>query len=270
MQPRRQLFRRQLIVPTEHGSWSWFLVPWATGAAVSGQVGAPVLLTLVAGLAIFLMRQPATIWFRVRRGRARQSDGSLAVAWIVGLACVALLAVAGLLWLDRAALLWLAGPLGLVFFFYLLAARYGRAGLRTLWMELTGAAALAMTAPAALVAAHGNFNGQEWALWAVMAAQNMLGALYVRLRIHDTHQRPINRTAIAWAHGIGLGAVIMLGLREAIPSPAALPFAGFWLRAAWAAASPRPIADVKRFGFREMGVEILSGAWIATSYWIWG
>ncbi len=32
--PRRVFFRKSLVVPTEHGAWSWLLVPWLTGAVV--------------------------------------------------------------------------------------------------------------------------------------------------------------------------------------------------------------------------------------------
>ena len=31
----------------------------------------------------------------------------------------------------------------------------------------------------------------------------------------------------------------------------------------------RPVANVRRFGFAEVGVEVLSGAWIVVSYWVW-
>ena len=50
------------------------------------------------------------------------------------------------------------------------------------------------------------------------------------------------------------------------PLLAAAPFAGFLVRALWAVRQPRPVADIKRFGFSEVGVELLGGALIAASY----
>ena len=34
--PGRRIFRKRLIIPTEHGAWSWLLVPFFVGAAVAG------------------------------------------------------------------------------------------------------------------------------------------------------------------------------------------------------------------------------------------
>lgn len=267
-QNNNPLFRKHLIMPTEHGSWSWLLVPFAAGAGVSGQWNLALFLTLVAGLAVFFMRQPATVWLRVQRGKARKSDGPLAASWISLLGLIAALCLAGLLVLGRAALLWMLVPLAVVFGMYLAASRSGRSGLRSLWMELVGAGALALMAPAALIAAAGNFSGDEWPLWGLLAAQNALGALYVRLRIYDTHGNSINRPMIVFAHAVLLVIVAAAGAMTIVPQTAYLPFLFFMLRAIWAASAVRPVANVKRFGFGEMGVEILGGAWIAVSYGI--
>ena len=66
--------RKQLILPAEHGSWSWLLVPFLIGTAVAETLNFPVLLVLIGGLAFFLLRQPATVWLRARQGRGRRSD----------------------------------------------------------------------------------------------------------------------------------------------------------------------------------------------------
>lgn len=262
-----RIFRKGLIMPAEHGSWSWLLVPFGVGAGVAGQFNLPLLLTLTAGLAMFFMRQPATVWLRVRRGRARRSDGPIAAGWVVALCLIAVVSLVGLLALGRTIVLWLAGPMVGILSLYLIAARYGRAGQRSLWMELAGAAALAMMAPAALLVADGQHGRQVWVLWGIMAAQNALGALYVRLRIHDTHGRQINRSFILWGHVVGFVAVLLAGLVTEAPLAAALPFIAFLVRATWAVSSPHPVNNVKRFGFTEMGVEIVAGIWIAASYW---
>lgn len=253
-------------MPTEHGSWAWLLVPFGVGAGITGRFDLPVLLMLFAGLAIFLMRQPATVWLRARRGKARSTDGPIAATWVASLALVATACASGLLVLGRGDFLWLVLPLLPVFILYLLAARRGRAGLRSLGMELSGAAALALMAPAAMVAGRGGFTGQEWTVWAIMGAQNVLGALYVRLRIHDTHNRPVNRWGILGSHLAGTALILMLAIVDAAPLLVAIPFAAFLVRSVWAASALHPVANVKRFGFAEMGIEIASGALIAIAY----
>lgn len=264
---QQTIFRKQLIVPAEHGSWPWLLVPYGVGVGVAGQMNLATVLVLVGGLAVFLMRQPATVWLRVRRGRARRANGTLAATWIVLLATAALLALGGLLALGYAMLLWLLLPLAVIFGLYLVAARSGRSGLRSLWMEVTGAAALAVTAPAAGIVAGGQMAAWIWGVWLLMAIQNVLGALYARLRIYDTHQRPLNRAAVLWSHIGGLVVVVAVALASpAVPLAAALPFVGFLARAVWVAKAPRPLQNIKRFGFSEVGVEILSGAWIVAAY----
>jgi hypothetical protein len=256
---RRRLFRKSLVVPTEHGSWSWLLVPFFVGAAVVSRILPegypsllPLILALVGGLCAFLVRQPAAAWLRIRRGRGNRADEPLAAGWTLGLALVAGLCLA-------------AGVLLL----YLVAARSGRAAMRALLTELIGAAGLALMAPAAVIAATGRVNLLVWALWTLMAAQNALGVLYVRLRLADTRGRTANRATALWGHVIGLAAVVAAGLLGWVPLLAAVPFAVVLLRAVWAVRRPRPVADVRRFGFTEVGVEVLSGAWIVLSYWTW-
>jgi hypothetical protein len=272
----RKLFRKSLVIPAEHGSWSWLLVPFLVGAAVAGRLSVaglaapgPIFLTLIGGLCAFLMRQPASIWFRIRQGRANPATDSLAAGWTLGLALVAGLCLAGLLAMGRVALLWLVLPFAAVLLLYLAAARSGRAGMRSLWMELIGAIGLGLMAPATVIAATGRLNGLVWALWGLIGIQNALGVLYVRLRLADTHHKPAHRPSVLWGHAAGLAAVITAGLLHWTPLLAAIPFVGVLLRALWAVQSRRPVTNVRRFGFTEVGVELLSGAWMVASYWLW-
>ncbi|MEW5985118.1 MAG: YwiC-like family protein [Chloroflexota bacterium] len=254
--------KKTLILPAEHGTWSWLLVPYGVGVGVAGRFDLAALLVLVGGLSAFFARQPATVWLRVRQGRGRAADGPAAARWTAGLAILALLCLVVLLALGRTAVLWLAAPLVVVMVFYLAAARLGRAHTRSLWMEVAGAAGLAGMAPAAYVAATGRLDNTAWALWIILAVQNVLGVLYVRLRIADTHQRPLDRATVLAGHAIGLAAVALAGLMRQWPWLFPLPFIGFLARAAWAVARPRPIAAIKRFGFTEVGVEIASGLYL--------
>ena len=261
---RPSRFRKQLILPAEHGSWAWLLVPFLVGTAVAELFTFPVWLVLLGGLAAFLLRQPATVWLRVRQGRGRRSDEPIALRLMLLLGGIVLLCVAGLL-LGRYALLWLALPFGLLLAAYLQAAR-SRQSTRTLQMELVGAAGLALMAPAAMLAAIGTSYPTVWLVWGLMAAQNVLGVFYVRQRIADTHGRPFNRQPLLWSHVLGFVVVAGTAVAGLIPWLAVVPFAGFLLRAIWTAQQARPIGNIKKFGFLEVGVELVSGALIALGY----
>lgn len=269
----RTFFRKSLVVPAEHGAWSWLLVPFLVGTIVGAASitaarlpGLAVVLTLIGGLSAYMIRQPATAWLRIRRGRGKKSDEPLALGWTIGLSVVALLCLAGLLLLGRTELVALVIPFGMVLGLYLLAARRGRAAMRAMEMELAGAIGLALMAPAAFIAATGEFKPPVVALGVLMALQNALGVLYVRLRLADTKQRAADRRLTLWGHWVVFTAVLVTGALGYTPLLAAVPFAGFLVRALWAVRVPRPVPDVKRFGFTEVGAELLSGALIALAY----
>lgn len=262
-QPSR--FRKQLVLPAEHGSWSWLLVPFLVGTAVAQLTTLPVWLVLLGGLAAFLLRQPTTVWLRTRQGRGRRSDAPIALRLMLLLGSIVLLCAVGLLLLGRYALLWLVLPVALLLAAYLQAAR-SHQSTRTLQMELVGAAGLALMAPAAMLAAIGLSDPTVWLVWGLMATQNVLGVFYVRQRIADTHERPFKRQPLLWSHVVGLAVVAGTAVARLIPWLVVLPFVGFLLRAIWTTQQARPIANIKRFGFQEVGVELFGGALIALGY----
>jgi hypothetical protein len=265
---RSRFFRKKLVIPTEHGSWSWLLVPYFVGLLVAREWNLEVALVLVGAMAGFLVRQPAISWMRIRSGRGRKSDLPIAAGWTIGLSLVAVLSFLGLMLLGRAMLLWLLLPMVIIFTLYLVASRQRRASVRSLWMEVAGAAGLAASAPAAYIAATGTLDRTAWTLWGLMAGQNMLGVLYVRLRIADTHDRSMSRLPLLWGHIGVLAAFAAAASRELIPWLAVVPFAGYLVRAVWVFSEVRPVDNIIRFGFTEIGIEILGGVLIVAGYWM--
>ena len=142
--------RKQHILPAEHGSWSWFLVPYFVGTAVAGAFNLATLIVLIGGMALFLLRQPLTVWLRIRQGRGRKADRPVVQKLTLGLLAVALLCLVGLLLLDLYAILILAIPVGFLAILYGAASLSKTTSVRNLWMELAGAAGLALMAPAAI------------------------------------------------------------------------------------------------------------------------
>jgi len=264
IRPKR--FRKQLLLPAEHGSWSWLLVPFLVGTVVARSFNLAVMLVLVGSLALFLLRQPAAVWLRIRQGRGRAGDGPIVKRLTLGLSGLGLICLLGLLALGLSAILWLALPVTGLIVIYVSASQSRQTSTRTLGMELAGAAGLALTAPAAYIAASGQLSATAWWLWVLLALQNVLGVLYVRQRLADTHGRNANRRSVLFAHACGFLIVMGLGVFQAVPLATAVPFLGFLIRAMWCYPQPRPIPHIKKFGFTEIGVELISGLIITLAY----
>ena len=261
-------FRKQILIPTEHGSWSWLFVPYLIGIGVTQTFSLATFLVLVAGLSVFLMRQPGMVWSRARTGHGRRSDGSIAARVLVALVVLALLALAGLLLLGVTDILWLTVPTLIVVLLYLTAARNRRSRMRVLGMEIVGAASLALMAPAAIIAAYGQATPEAWSVFLLAAWQNVLSVFYVRQRIADTHERPSRRPLSLAAHLLGFGSVVATAVLQFTPWLAALPFLGFLIRAIWTYTQPRPISNIKKFGFTELSIQFMVGFVIIVSYWL--
>ncbi|MFW6068204.1 MAG: YwiC-like family protein [Chloroflexota bacterium] len=264
--PTRRWFRKAYLLPAEHGSWSWLLVPYLVGVAVAPQWSFASLLVLIGGLSVFLIRQPATAWLRIKQGRGRRSDEPVTLAWsalFLGLATVSFIV---LLMMQRLVLVWLLPPVSALLMVYVAVARINRARVRSMWMEIAGAAGLAVMAPAAYAAGSGRLDTSAWLLWFLMAMQNILGVFYVRLRIADRHSRPESRMPVLLSHALGLLLVALALAVTSAPLPALLPFAFFLGRACWLAANRRPVENIKRFGFMEVGVELAAGIWLILSF----
>ncbi len=268
IRPRHRFFRKQLILPAEHGSWSWLLIPYFAGVLVAGGLNLPALLVLIGGLAGFLVRQPASTYMRIRAGRGRKADGPLAAFWAAFFAFVALMCFVGLLILGRVELLWLLVPMATILILYLVASRQRRLNMRTLGMELVGAAGLSAMAPAAYIAGTGNLNSIAWILWGLMAGQNVSSVFYVRARIADTHHRPVNRSLVLWTHLVILLAEAPFVLSGSVSWRAIVPFVAYVVRAGWVFSRERPVKNIKSFGFREIGVQSLGGLFIAAGFLI--
>jgi hypothetical protein len=264
------LRRWRLILPGEHGSWSLTLTPFVIGAGVAGRVNAAVWLCLLAVLCLFLARQPINLWLRVRRGRARRDDGPAAAFWSLILLGLAGLAGLGLIGLERWPVLWLAIPAAVVLALTLLIA--GRLGPRRLSAELVGAVGLALGAPAAYVAASGALNGTAGLLWLLSALHNAISVMYVRYRIDLNHQRATRRGAAAMvaAHGISLTLVLAAWAAGWLPGVTVAALGALLLRAIYVAWRGPEVADVRRFGFAEMGFALAFAALVIVGFAVRG
>jgi hypothetical protein len=237
------------------------LTPFIIGAGVSvarsqGGSGWALLLALIAALALFLARQPLTLWIRVWRGKTRRSDEAAARFWALLLLGIAAWCGLGLLLLGRWSILWLAVPASAVLGATL--ALGAMLGPRQLLTELVGVVGLSLAAPAAYAAYLGDLPALAWVVWALCAAHDVISVLFVRLRIDQKHARATRRDGMitVLAHVAALGLITGFIVLGWLPPLVAAPLAALLLRAAIVAWRNPPLENVRRFGFIEMGVSL--------------
>lgn len=192
----------KLLLPREHGAWGILLIPFLTTAAIARRGDAPVVLCLAAIFLAYLARHPLELLLapqikRFYRGAARGSSqhgagepeaqaGVLSnralLGWFSLYAALGSLAALPLfLVFHRKGLLVLAGVAGGFFLLRVLMLR--TRAERSLLGEWLAAPGLALTAPAAWVAATGSLNGTALLFWLLHTLFFSSGIFYVKFRI---------------------------------------------------------------------------------------
>src|SRR5690348_8995267 len=87
----QQARRRTMLIPREHGAWGMLLVPLATGAVVASRSGfhaGPLVLFVVATLALFWLRTPVEAWLGLSPIKAQNKEEQASVLRLIVLLCV--------------------------------------------------------------------------------------------------------------------------------------------------------------------------------------
>ena len=251
---------RALVIPREHGAWGLLLVPMVTGAGVGFRESShvvPVMLLLLAALALFWLRTPVGSFLGTSALRVQTRDErrtvALAIAW---LGAVAALALGALLWSWQNPLLWLIGAVaGTAFIAQALLKKLGRR-MRML-SEIVGTIGLTASAPAAYYVITGKFGVTACAVWLA----NLIFAgdqiHYVQLRIHTARIEGFRaKLKHGWAFAAGqflmTGALTMACLLRLIPPIASLAFSPILFRGwFYFIQKPAPLA-VRKLGWSEL------------------
>ena len=253
--------RHALILPREHGAWGLLLVPMVTGAGVafreSGYI-LPVLLLLVAALALFWLRTPVESLLGTSAMRAQTTDERRTVLIvIVGLGAAAALALGTLLWAGRNPGLWLIGvAAGAAFVAQALLKTLGRRA--RMLSEIVGTVGLTSSGPAAYYVITGTFGATAWMLWLanLIFAGNQIH--YVQLRIHTARVEGMRaKFSRGWAFAVGqlvmAGVLMAAALRGLMPWIALIAFVPILFRGwLYFFQKARPLV-VRRLGWNELG-----------------
>jgi hypothetical protein len=183
----RTYIKKHYALPTEHGSWIWWIGPLVIGAAAAAEFNPDLLWFAVAMLAAFLFRQPTTMLVKTFSGRRPPTDRAPALFWALIYALIAFAALAVLLIQGHTVLLLLAIPGIPVFIWHLwLVSRRAERGQRG--VEIVGAGVLALAAPAAYWVAGGANNQLAWILWGLCWLQSAASIVLVYLRLEQRKQ----------------------------------------------------------------------------------
>jgi len=286
MDHARRERRRALIVPREHGAWGLLLVPLITGAGVAFRESThviPVLLLLVAALALFWLRTPAESLLGTSAMRAQTDDERRAVVSVISaLGAIAALALGRLLWDGRNPVLWLIGAAAAAAFILqaLLRLMWGRAPSPVrpgearrplsvqsvhrirMFSEIVGTVGLSSSAPAAYYVITGKFGATAWMLWLanLIFAGNQIH--YVQVRIHTARVEGV-RSKFARGWTFAVGQVVMTAVlcgacwRGLMPWLALIAFVPILFRGFfYFFRKPAPLV-VRRLGWSELGQAVV-------------
>lgn len=258
------LFRRHVALPSDHGSWVFLFSPLLIGLFAGGRWTAASLTLVVAALAAFLIRQPATILVKVYSGRRNRRDLPAAWFWIGLYGLVALLALAALVTQGFAYLLVLALPGVPVFAWHLfLVSR--RAERRQLGVELVATGVLALAAPAAFWVGVGRPDPLGWWLLVLVWLQSAASIVYAYLRLEQRtleelpglHTRlKMGRRALLYTT-FNLAFILVLSTAGRLPPLLPLPYALQWIETIWGTLRPAIATRPTTIGLRQLFVSTL-------------
>ncbi len=270
----RRIFRKHYALPTEHGSWIWWIGPFVIGAAAAGAFPAALWLLFVTAFAAFLSRQPIALLVKVASHRRPASDRLPALFWAAIYGVIVLLGLAGLAWLGFGRLLLLlALPALLVFAWHLwLVSRREERG--QMGIEIVGAGVLALTAPAAYWVAGGPNDRTAWILWLLCWLQSAASIVLVYLRLEQRHWPTVPPPSRRWRSGrralayhlFNVLAATLLAAWRVVPGLVPVAFGLMLADAVDGILRPSVGARPAAIGLRQLAASLLFVVLVAAAY----
>ena len=257
-------FRKQILLPQDHGSWVFIFSPLLVGLFAGGRFTWPSLCLVLAAIAAFLVRQPVTIAVKAYSGRRPKSDLAAAWFWIAVYSAIALLALIGLVRAGFGYLLILAIPGAPVFAWHLWLVSK-REERRRANVEIIATGVLSLAAPAAYWVGIGRYDVAGWWLWILVWSQTAASIVYAYLRLEQRERAEgmeraelgmMGSQAFAYTTFNLLG-VLLLGIFSVLPRFLFLPYLLQWLETVWGILNPAIKWKPTRIGIRQLIVSTL-------------
>jgi len=267
------IFRRQIAIPQDHGSWVFIFSPLLIGIFAGGTFRLPTVVLIAGGLAGFLLRQPVTTIVKVLSGRRPRTDLPAALFWAICYSLVGAAALALLILLGHGYVAYLVVPGVPVFAWHLwLVSR--RAERRQAIVELAATGVLALAAPGAYWVGIGHYDPAGWWLWFLSWLQSGASILYAYLRLEQrvlpdapprAEQLRMGANALAFTT-FNVVLTMVLGLSGMLPQLLFVPYAVQWLESLWGTFHPAVRMKPVLIGMRQLVVSVL---WTALFVVFW-
>ena len=249
----RNLFVRHIAIPQDHGSWVFLLSPLLIGLFAGGNWSSASVFLIIAALAGFLIRQPATILVKIYTGRRSRRDLPAAFFWISMYTIIGMLALGALILLGFQYILLLGLPGILVFAWYLYLVSQ-RSERHKIGVGIVASGVLALNAPAAYWVGVNWPDPRGWWLFILIWLQSAASIVYAYLRLNQRNLPEI--TSLSTRISLGRRAllyttfnflfVLALSISGVLPILLPLPYALQWVETLWGTVRPaigvKPIA----------------------------
>ena len=258
------LFRKQIYLPQDHGSWVFIFSPLLIGLFAGGRFTAASLYLVIAAIAAFLVRQPITVAVKAWTGRRNRADLPAARFWIVIYGSILLLALMGLILSGYGYVLFLAVPGVPVFAWHLwLVSR--REERRQVNVEIIATGVLALAAPAAYWVGTGQYDPMGWWLWVLTWLQSAASIVYAYLRLEQRSLDRVPGRSELWKMGsrafayttFNLIFSFALGVLSILPAFIFLSYLIQWAETVWGIFRPAIKWKPTRIGIRQLIVSTL-------------
>lgn len=260
----RQLFKRVIALPQDHGAWVFLFSPLLIGLFAGRNLSAGSLALIIAMVSAFLIRQPVTIATKIYSGRRPRSDLPAALFWIVIYSLILTIAIAILVEYGYFFILILAIPgVGVFSWHLVLVSRRkerGRAGV-----EILATGVLALSAPAAFWVGLGFYALEGWWLWILTWLQSAASIVYAYLRLEQRtlKEMPMIKERLKlgkralWYTSFNFLFSLFLSINNFLPGLIFLPYLLQWLETVWGTLNPAIGHKPARIGIRQLIVSSL-------------
>ena len=270
MKTQTPIFRTHIYLPQDHGSWVFILSPLLIGLFAGKHFTLASINLIIAAMGAFLIRQPVSIAVKAYSGRRSRADLPATRFWMLVYGIVILLALAELIYLGFALVLWLAIP-GIPVFIWHLYLVSKRAERKRAGVEILATGTLALAAPAALWIGQGSYDPVGWALWILVWLQSAASIVYAYLRLEQRvlptkgDEVEVSESSAHWKMGtralqytsFNLMLGIALGWVAWLPQWIFVPFLLQWLETLWGITHPATGQKPTQIGIRQLIVSTL-------------
>jgi len=273
MARNKGILRKHIAIPQDHGSWVFILSPLLIGIFAGGRFTSSTLSLVVAAMAAFMIRQPATAMIKVYSKRRSMDELPAAIFWFAAYGLIAILALFILIRAGFGYLLYLAVPGGPVFAWHLwLVSKREERGQVNVEMIATGV--LSLTAPAAYWVGIGQYDPHGWWLWVLIWFQTAASIVYAYLRLEQREQTKGPERSEMWRMGwraalytsFNLVSSLILALLAVVPNLIFVPYLIQWMETMWGITHPAAGWKPTKIGIRQLIVSII---WTILFILIW-